>query len=304
MSNEHEQGDRSVDQPIHINDTTIALIEEQADKNIRRVFYDGRVFFSVIDVIALLTESPNPRNYWNMLKSRMSEEGAQETYMNCVRLKMRAADGKMRQTDAADTKTLLRIIQSIPSPKAEPVKLWLARIGTEKLQEVTAQPLPPATASQEIAALRRQKPDENAPSLVWADYLERLASLYRRQGQFEAQMLYVDEKLTEHDETLAEHDREIGELHSRMESSEELLRMVPEILERLGPELLSSAHQATVQAMVNRLHELGSFSHAAIHSDLHQAFHVGTYKDIPESHWPEVVAWFQQRIRAAEKQRK
>jgi len=96
----------------------LALIEEQADASIRREWHEQRWFFSVIDVVGMLTDSPNPRNYWNMLKSRMSEEGAEQTYTNCVRLKMQSKDGKMRQTDAADTETLLRIIQSIPSPKA------------------------------------------------------------------------------------------------------------------------------------------------------------------------------------------
>ena len=81
--------------------------------------------FSVIDVIAALTDSPNPRKYWSVLKTRLKQEGNQAA-TNCSRLKMLAADGKMRLTDVADTEQLLRLIQSIPSPKAEPFKLWLA----------------------------------------------------------------------------------------------------------------------------------------------------------------------------------
>lgn len=114
--------------------TALAVIEEQADATIRRQIHDGRMFFSVIDVIAVLTDSTNPRNYWNMLKRRMSDEGAAETYTKCVQLRMIAADGRQRLTDAADAETLLRIIQSVPSPKAEPVKQWLARVGATELQ--------------------------------------------------------------------------------------------------------------------------------------------------------------------------
>lgn len=92
-------------------------------------------YFSIIDVIAILTDSTNPRNYWNMLKNRLKKEG-NETYTNCVRLKMKASDGKMRLTDCASTEQLLRIIQSVPSKKAEPFKLWLARVGAERLEEM------------------------------------------------------------------------------------------------------------------------------------------------------------------------
>ena len=92
-------------------------------------------YFSVVDVVGALTDSPNPRNYWKVLKYRLKEEG-NETVTNCNRLKMLASDGKMRLTDVADTKQLLRIIQSIPSPKAEPFKQWLAQVGAERLDEI------------------------------------------------------------------------------------------------------------------------------------------------------------------------
>jgi DNA-damage-inducible protein D len=115
----------------------LALVEEQADASIRRVWHDGRWFFSVIDVVGVLTDSANPGVYWRVLKSRLNEEGGDETVTKCNRLKMTAADGKQRTTDAADTETMLRLIQSIPSPKAEPVKQWLARVGAKHLDEVT-----------------------------------------------------------------------------------------------------------------------------------------------------------------------
>lgn len=107
------------------------------DKKIR-THWDAELggwYFSVVDVVGALTDSPDPRNYWKVLKHRLKEEG-NETVTNCNRLKMLAPDGKMRLTDIADTKQILRIIQSIPSPKAEPFKQWLAQVGTERLDEI------------------------------------------------------------------------------------------------------------------------------------------------------------------------
>lgn len=92
-------------------------------------------YFSVVDVVAVLTESPNPQTYWRVLKKRLKDEG-NETVTNCNGLKMPAADGKMRLTDVADTEQLLRIIQSVPSPKAEPFKTWLAKVGTARLDQM------------------------------------------------------------------------------------------------------------------------------------------------------------------------
>ncbi|MBO5518022.1 MAG: phage antirepressor protein [Firmicutes bacterium] len=98
--------------------------------------------FSIVDVVGALTEQPNSRHastYWAVLKNRLKEEGANQLLTNCKQLKMKATDGKKRLTDVADTEQLLRVIQSIPSPKAEPFKLWLAKIGRERIEE-TADP--------------------------------------------------------------------------------------------------------------------------------------------------------------------
>ena len=92
-------------------------------------------YYPIIDVIAVLTESKNPSAYWRKLKQRLSEE-SNESVTNCHRLKMPAKDGKMRETDVANTKELLRLIQSVPSPKAEPFKQWLAQMGKERLEEI------------------------------------------------------------------------------------------------------------------------------------------------------------------------
>lgn len=107
--------------------------------NIRRI-YDKKTdtwFFSIIDVIAALTDSTNPRRYWSDLKKQLVEqEGFSELYEKIVQLKLKATDGKMRETDCASTESLFRIIQSIPSPKAEPFKQWLAKVGYERIQEI------------------------------------------------------------------------------------------------------------------------------------------------------------------------
>jgi len=93
-------------------------------------------YFSVVDVVAVLTDSVNPRDYWYRVKKRMSEEEQSELSTFCRQLKMKAPDGKMRQTDAADMQGIFRIIQSIPSPKAEPFKMWLAEVGKERIDEI------------------------------------------------------------------------------------------------------------------------------------------------------------------------
>ena len=96
-------------------------------------------YFSVVDVISVLTNSLNPQVYWRVMKKRLVDEGSNETVTKCNGLKMIADDGKMRITDVAETEILLRLIQSIPSPNAEPFKLWLAKVGYERLEE-TADP--------------------------------------------------------------------------------------------------------------------------------------------------------------------
>jgi hypothetical protein len=92
-------------------------------------------FFSIVDVIGVLTESENPNNYWKVLKNRLKKEGS-ELVTNCNQLKMQSSDGKYYKTDVADTEQLFRLIQSVPSPKAEPFKMWLARVGSERIDEI------------------------------------------------------------------------------------------------------------------------------------------------------------------------
>jgi hypothetical protein len=110
------------------------------EKKVRSVWSDEKQkwFFSVIDIVAILTNQDDysaSRNYWKVLKHRLNQEGS-ELVTNCNQLKMIASDGKMRETDVADTETIFRLIQSIPSPKAEPIKMWLAKVGNDRINEL------------------------------------------------------------------------------------------------------------------------------------------------------------------------
>lgn len=107
------------------------------NKKVRTLWDDTQEkwYFSIVDVIQILTDSPNPRKYWSVLKLRLNKEGSQLT-SNCSQLKMPASDGKYYKTDVADSEQLFRLIQSIPSPKAEPFKMWLAQIASERLDEL------------------------------------------------------------------------------------------------------------------------------------------------------------------------
>jgi len=113
---------------------TIKIFE---DKKVRTLWADEQEkwYFSIVDVIGILTDSPNPRKYWSVLKTRLKAEGSQLA-TNCSQLKMQSADGKFYLTDVADTEQLFRLVQSIPSPKAEPFKLWLAQVAAERLDEM------------------------------------------------------------------------------------------------------------------------------------------------------------------------
>ncbi|HUY77414.1 MAG TPA: Bro-N domain-containing protein [Ktedonobacterales bacterium] len=157
--------DETTTQPVNANDLTnvvssqrdeqtLALFNAEANERIRKIWHDGRWWYSVIDTVGLLSGSDNPRVYWAKLKERVQDEGFAQVLTKCQQLKMRSADGKMRTTDAADRETLFRIGQSIPSPKAEPFKQWLARTAEERLQE------------------------EEQPSKA----LDRLSRMYARQG--------------------------------------------------------------------------------------------------------------------------
>ena len=106
------------------------------NSKIRRQMYNGEWYYSIVDVVDILTESKNPTDYWYQLRKRLETEEFSEVSTNCRQLKMIAKDGKRRTTDCANRETIFRLIQSIPSPKAEPFKLWFARLAEERIQEV------------------------------------------------------------------------------------------------------------------------------------------------------------------------
>lgn len=122
-------------------------------KHVRTVWDDEQEkwYFSIVDVVAVLTDSADPRKYWNKLKQRLKEEG-NETVTNCHQLKLHAADGKLRLTDVADQEQLFRIIQSIPSPKAEPFKQWMAQVASQRIDQLQD---PELSISQAVADYRR-----------------------------------------------------------------------------------------------------------------------------------------------------
>lgn len=124
------------------------------DKKVRRAWDESnqKWYFSIVDVIEILTDSPNPRKYWSVLKTRLKKENSELTTI-CSQLKMQSSDGKFYKTDVANTEGLLRIIQSIPSPKAEPFKRWLAKVGYERLEEIEN----PELATKRMREIYKQK---------------------------------------------------------------------------------------------------------------------------------------------------
>ncbi|MBI4826478.1 MAG: Bro-N domain-containing protein [Nitrospirae bacterium] len=116
-----------------MEDTKIALFK---GKKIRKTIHNDEWWFSVVDVVAALTDSVNARDYWFKMKIRVKEEDGFEPSTICRQFKLQAPDGKMRETDCSNTEGIFRIIQSIPSPKAEPFKRWLAKVGYERIQEI------------------------------------------------------------------------------------------------------------------------------------------------------------------------
>jgi DNA-damage-inducible protein D len=137
------------------NQNSLAKVAIFKGKQVRKVIHNNEWWFSVVDVVQVLTEQTEfqtARKYWNKLKERLSKEGS-ESVTNCHQLKLKAADGKDYLTDCANTETLFRIIQSIPSPKAEPFKRWLAKVGFERVQEIEN----PELAAQRMRTLYKLK---------------------------------------------------------------------------------------------------------------------------------------------------
>ncbi len=135
-----------------MNDHSEKLIIFQ-DKKIRRIWHENEWYFSIVDIIQALTDSIDAKDYWYKMKNRVKSEDGIELSTICRQLKLEAPDKKMRETDCANTKNILRIIQSIPSPKAEPFKMWLAQVGKERLDEIEN----PELAQERMKNLYEQK---------------------------------------------------------------------------------------------------------------------------------------------------
>ena len=151
-------------------DSSVKLFESQ---EIRSAWNEDEEewYFSIVDVVGALTESQDGRKYWNKLKQRLKDEG-NETVTNCHQLKLKAADGKMRLTDVATTEQILRIVQSIPSKKAEPFKLWLAQVGSERIDEIID---PELTLDRALETYLKKGYDRN-----WVN--QRLQTIQVRKG--------------------------------------------------------------------------------------------------------------------------
>ena len=124
---------REIRKKHQIKDNDVIL----GDHEVRAIWDEEKSewWFSIVDIVGAITDSPSPRKYWSVLKTRLKQEG-NETATNCSQLKLQAEDGKMRLTDVADQEQMFRVIQSIPSPKAEPFKMWMARIASERIDQM------------------------------------------------------------------------------------------------------------------------------------------------------------------------
>jgi methylphosphotriester-DNA--protein-cysteine methyltransferase len=149
MSGRKKRNNEYMNQEI----TAITKIAVFRTKKIRKIIYQNEWWFSVVDVVEALTDSENPRDYWYRMKVRVKAEDGVELSTFCRQLKLESSDGKKYETDCANTESIFRIIQSIPSPKAEPFKLWLARVGYERVKEIED----PELATKRTRALYKAK---------------------------------------------------------------------------------------------------------------------------------------------------
>jgi hypothetical protein len=277
------------------SDMALAVLEEQADATIRRAEIDGVWYFSVTDVIAILTDTDRPRKYWSDLKVSMShKEGWSELSGNIGQLKLQAADGKYYKTDAADVQTLLRIIQSIPSPKAEPIKRWLAKVGAQHL-EMRERVTVPAPTTPIAEAWATDRPADG-DLLGWAEFLERLAIIYRQQASLDSRVRYVET-------AVQGQERRLDSIGLRLDQLEQAQSTLPELLDLLKPELLNPLHQTMVRRWVNDLAHLTGWHITMIFQDLVADFAYHSFSDAKESDWARIEAWFGDRLEAARKRR-
>lgn len=238
--------------------TNIRLFEQQ---EIRSHWDDEQEkwYFSIVDIIAVLTEQQDyqsARNYWKVLKNRLLKEG-NETVTNCNRLKMLAADGKQRLTDVADTEQLLRLIQSVPSPKAEPVKLWLAQTGSERLNQIQDPELGIRQALQDYRNLGYSD-DWINQRLKSMEIRKELTDEWQRVGVHDQQFAVLTNIISQawSGKTVKEYKQHKGlkkqNLRDNMTSTELILNMLAEastkdISQAVNPETFAQSKQIAQQ---------------------------------------------------------
>jgi hypothetical protein len=212
-------------------------------------------------------------------------------------LKLTAADGKARMTDAADLRTMLRIVQSVPSPKAEPIKQWLAKVGAQHLETATRLveiPVPAPTTPIAQAWTAERPPDGDL--LGWAEFLERMAIAYRQQASLESRVRYMET-------AFQEQERRLDSIEIRLDQLEQAQSTLPELLDLLKPEQLSPLHQTMVRRWVNDLARLTGWHITMIFQDLVADFAYHSFGDAKESDWARIQDWFQTRLEEARKRR-
>ncbi len=280
------------------DDQAISIIEEKADRKIRRSEVDGVMYFSIIDVIAVLTNSTAPRQYWVDMKRRMGDsEGWTQLQANILQLKLASRDGKRYNTDAADTATILRVVQSIPSPNAEPIRMWLARVGATELEKTYGPGAPTTLVSlgSSIAEIARNKPDDG-DLLGLADYYHQLSNVYRQQAHMESRLRFIEA-------TTKSQAEDIIDLRIRLEEVERNQSGLPEMLHLLRVELLSPDHQNQVRSWVNELARLTGRSRTEIFTDVTAEFEYKDFSDFREADWERIQAYFQERLEEARNRR-
>jgi antirepressor protein len=199
-------------------------------------------------------------------------------------------DGGPQAMDVLTAWAIPSWLQGIKLGKVAPEKraaiLAFKREAADILYRHFSQPrhaLPtPATLVPELPITEPERPTQDAGSEMWITYYRQMAAWLEWQADIETWR---------------------GQVESRLEGVEEITRLIPELLERLGPQTLTPEHQATVKAMAGRLHEVSGATYGSIYGELNTAFHVGKYSDIPDAEWPEVATWIQRRIETAERRR-
>ena len=231
----------------------------------------------------------------DLLTVRVETEGGMQSMLA---LTLRALPGWLYTID--DSRVAAHAQDDIVLFQRECVDVLARHFATERQ---TLLPAPTALVPSEPQPLPPVAPASDAPREAWRTYHERMLAWLDWQDAVERWQNLTEVQLYEHEERLRDHDEQIGELHSRVEGTEELSRVLAEALTRLGPQTLTPEHQATIKHQATRLRELTGLAYATIYGELNAAFHVARYADIPDARWREIAAWFQARLDAAEKRR-